>query len=110
MLALWGRAEARDHLDVDPLLHLLSLQRMLDLAAEKDLGFDPRRLADAITAAVNGPDSAYTALGISAEDAEALRGHARTWLTTGSSQRMDRSTDAHDVPLALPLASTRAGL
>lgn len=83
MLALWGRAEARDLLDVDALLHLVSLPRMLDLAAEKDLGFDPCRLADAISAAVNRPDSAYTALGISAEDAEALRRRARTWLATG---------------------------
>ena len=83
MLALWGRAEARDLLDVDALLHLVSLPRMLDLAAEKDLGFEPRRLADAISAAVNRPDSAYTALGISAEDAEALRRRARTWLAKG---------------------------
>jgi predicted nucleotidyltransferase component of viral defense system len=63
MLALWGRAEARDLLDVDALLHFVTLRKMLDLAAEKDLGFDSNRLPDAITAATNRPNSAFSALG-----------------------------------------------
>ena len=83
MLALWGRAEARDLVDVDALLDHMSLQRMLDLAAEKDLGFDPGRLADAIAAAVNRPDSAFVALGLSADETEALRLRAHSWLTRG---------------------------
>lgn len=83
MLALWGRAEARDLVDVDALLRHMSLQKMLDLAAEKDLGFDPRRLADAIAAAVNRPDSAFVALGLSADETEALRARAQSWLTRG---------------------------
>jgi hypothetical protein len=81
MLALWGRAEARDLLDVDALLHVVTLPKMLDLAAEKDLGFDPGRLPDAITAAVNRPDSSFSALGLSSDETEALRRRARTWLT-----------------------------
>jgi hypothetical protein len=81
LLALWGRAEARDLLDVDALLHVITLQKMLDLAAEKDLGFDPSRLPDAIAAAVNRPDSAFSALGLSSDETEALRQRARTWLT-----------------------------
>jgi hypothetical protein len=80
MLALWGRAEASDLLDVDALLHLVALPGMFELAAEKDPGFDPSLLGDAIAAAVNRPDSAYTALGISIDQAEALRRRARTWL------------------------------
>ncbi len=83
MLALWGRAEARDLVDVDALLRHMSLQKMLDLAAEKDLGFDARRLADAIAAAVNRPDSAFVALGLSADETEALRARAQSWLTRG---------------------------
>lgn len=39
-LALFGRAQPRDFTDVDALAGLLGRERLLELAAEKDLGFD----------------------------------------------------------------------
>jgi len=39
-LALFGRAEARDFIDVQALAQRLGVERLLELAAEKDQGFD----------------------------------------------------------------------
>ena len=40
VLALFDRAEARDFLDLVELTHHFELQSLMDLAAEKDTGFD----------------------------------------------------------------------
>ena len=45
MLALFGRAEARDFVDVFFLARRFGIRAMLDWAGEKDPGFDPYRLA-----------------------------------------------------------------
>lgn len=45
LLALFGRAEPRDFVDVYFLAQRLGIDRMLELAASKDTGFDPYRLA-----------------------------------------------------------------
>lgn len=44
-LALFGRAEARDFVDVQALAERLGVERLLALAAEKDRGFDRYVLA-----------------------------------------------------------------
>lgn len=50
VLALFGRAEARDFVDVAALLPRYGWVRLCDLAAEKDTGFHIRALKDAIRA------------------------------------------------------------
>jgi hypothetical protein len=49
-LALFGRAEARDFVDVFALSKLLGEDRLYELAAQKDQGFTGRYLADALSA------------------------------------------------------------
>jgi hypothetical protein len=46
LLALFGRAAARDFVDVDALIERFGLERLCELAAAKDPGFDRRVLAD----------------------------------------------------------------
>jgi nucleotidyltransferase AbiEii toxin of type IV toxin-antitoxin system len=50
LLALFGRAEARDFVDVYLLSARLGIDRMLGLAKEKDAGFDQYVLATTIDA------------------------------------------------------------
>jgi hypothetical protein len=50
-LALFGRAAARDLVDVAALSERYTLQQLCERAAEKDPGFDHRVLADALAAA-----------------------------------------------------------
>lgn len=45
LLALFGRAEARDFVDVFYLARRFGIRRMIEWAAKKDVGFDPYRLA-----------------------------------------------------------------
>lgn len=47
-LALLGRAAARDFIDVHALDKLFGMERLCDLAADKDLGFSRRFLAEAM--------------------------------------------------------------
>ena len=46
MLALYGRAEGRDFHDVAALAHRYPTERLLELAAAKDRGFDRRRFVE----------------------------------------------------------------
>ena len=50
VLALFSRAEARDFIDVRQLVERFGWPRLLDLAAEKDLGFDVEHLIMALKA------------------------------------------------------------
>ncbi len=49
LLALFGRAEARDFVDLLAVADRYGLDRLLDLAAEKDRGFDARMFAEMLT-------------------------------------------------------------
>ena len=79
MLALWGRAEARDLVDVDALRRRLPDSRLLDLAAAKDPGFDAALLPDAIGVAVNRPDERFAAVGLTGSGLAELRDRSTTW-------------------------------
>lgn len=48
VLALFDRAEARDFLDLVELTHHFELQSLMDLAAEKDAGFDAARFLESL--------------------------------------------------------------
>lgn len=78
-LALFGRAEPRDLVDVAALAASLGSEQLLLLAAAKDAGFDRAVLADAIRFAAAQPDSRFQTLGLSPADLNALRGWAKSW-------------------------------
>jgi hypothetical protein len=79
MLALFGRAAARDFVDVAALLRKFPAERLLDLAAEKDPGFDRRYFAAALRSITRLEDDDFTALGLSIADVAALRDQTLAW-------------------------------
>jgi Nucleotidyl transferase AbiEii toxin, Type IV TA system len=89
-LALFGRAAARDLVDVAALSERYPLERLCELAAEKDAGFDRRIFADALSAAAAHSDAAFTELGLEPETVAALR--------AGAARSRSQLLDAADVP------------
>ena len=66
-LALWGRAEVRDYVDVVALLQRYSTDQLLQLAAEKDAGFTIPTFRDALTAIGRFDPEDWVATGLDAE-------------------------------------------
>ncbi|KAB1923321.1 nucleotidyl transferase AbiEii/AbiGii toxin family protein [Micromonospora noduli] len=81
MCALFGRAEARDFLDVDAALlsGRYTRQRLLELAAAADPGFEPRAFADALGALTQITDADFDCYGIPPADLPALRERFAHW-------------------------------
>jgi len=63
-LALFGRAEARDLVDVNALAGRYSRERLLELAVTKDPGFDTAVFADALGVAAASLAQAFADLGV----------------------------------------------
>ncbi len=59
VLALFGRAEARDFVDLMAVADRYGLDRLLDLAAEKDRGFDARVFAEMLSRIHRLPRAAF---------------------------------------------------
>ena len=78
-LALFGRAYARDLVDVAALGDRLGLPRLMTLAADKDPGFHRSRFAEALRVAADEPEAEFRRLGLSEDQVAALRGWARRW-------------------------------
>jgi predicted nucleotidyltransferase component of viral defense system len=78
-LALFGRAYARDLVDVAALADRLGFEKLLDLAADKDAGFDRHRFADALSVAAEEPEAEFRRLGLSGVETAELRERARAW-------------------------------
>ena len=85
-LALFGRAAARDFVDVFALSEVFGQDRLLELAAEKDRGFDKQHFAEALAAfsrldrdLFDVADETYVAL--------------RNWSTSWRYRILDRSID-----------------
>lgn len=78
-LALFGRAEARDLLDVDALTRHYGHEQLLELAARADSGFDRTYFADALDRAAAWPDSRFTELGVSPAQLHDIRERAGQW-------------------------------
>jgi Nucleotidyl transferase AbiEii toxin, Type IV TA system len=76
MLAMFGRADARDFLDVYDLLKTYSRRRLLELAREKDRGFNPGVFADMIATLDRHPRPRFPV-----DDAtlDSVRGTFREW-------------------------------
>ena len=78
-LALFSRALARDLVDVNALAERFGRGRLLDLAAEKDRGFDRRHFAEALARAAGRPDNDFVDLGVGADKLDQLRDRAAEW-------------------------------
>ena len=78
-LALFGRAAARDLVDVAALSERYTLEQLCGLAAEKDPGFDRSVFADALAAAAAHSDTAFAELGLEPNAVAALRAGAARW-------------------------------
>lgn len=78
-LALFGRAEARDLVDVAALATTLGRARLPELAAAKDRGFDLCVFADALRVAAARPDERYAGLGVTGARLAELRDWAVAW-------------------------------
>jgi hypothetical protein len=83
MSALYGRALARDFLDVEAILvsGRYTRERLLELAAAADPGFEPPMFADALGALTQITDAAFAEYGTPADDVGALRHRFAAWRT-----------------------------
>lgn len=81
MAALYGRALARDFLDVDAILASgrYTRERLLELAASADAGFEPARFADALGALTQITDTAFAEYGIPQAQVTTLRRRFAEW-------------------------------
>ena len=81
MCALFGRAEARDFVDVDAAIRSghYSRERLLELAAAADAGFDPAYFAAALGSLQQITDSDFDLYGISPDELVALRRRFADW-------------------------------
>ncbi len=93
-LALFGRAEPRDLVDVAALAATLGADRLLEFASAKDAGFDQAVLGDAVRFAAAQPDSRFTSLGLTPAGLTALRHWAQSW----HQQLTGASPDAAQAP------------
>lgn len=99
LLALFDRAQARDFIDVDALVGRLGLQRLCDLAAEKDAGFSADRLREALgTFDRFSPDD----LGIDEPARQRLRRSVARWrdeLSVPPQRKLDPNRRGPDLSL-----------
>jgi Nucleotidyl transferase AbiEii toxin, Type IV TA system len=79
-LALFGRAYARDLVDVAALVDRLGEAAVLALAAEKDGGFSIDVFARALAVAARRPDEEFRRLGLSETETDLLRERAAAWV------------------------------
>jgi hypothetical protein len=81
MCALYSRALARDFLDVDSAVvsGRYSRERLVELAADADAGFERARFADALGALAQITDAAFAEYGTTPEEVVALRRRFSHW-------------------------------
>lgn len=99
-LALFGRAAARDFVDVFALSQIFGEDRLLELAAEKDRGFDQRHFAEAL-AAFNRLDRDL--FEVSKEDYSTIREWSTSWRYQILDRTMERQTKDSGDDLGLGL-------
>lgn len=78
-LALWGRGEPRDFLDVVALLVRYPEARLLELAGSKDCGFTTDSFGTALAAVQRISDARWAAAGISADTAVRVKDAVLLW-------------------------------
>jgi hypothetical protein len=99
-LALFGRAAARDFVDVFALSQIFGQDRLLELAAEKDRGFDQRHFAEALGAFTRLDRDLF---GVSDEQFAAIREFSTSWRYRILDRTMERPTKDHGDDLGLGL-------
>jgi hypothetical protein len=72
MLALYGRAELRDFVDVAALLDVYSQDELLEFASRKDAGFTDDRFVEALAAIHRFDDPDFAAAGVCARELIAI--------------------------------------
>ncbi|MEV8018061.1 nucleotidyl transferase AbiEii/AbiGii toxin family protein [Streptomyces sp. NPDC086554] len=78
--ALFGRAEARDAIDILGLLRAgYTRARLIELVSQLDGGFDLRMFADSLTRVQRYSDKQFAAYDLTTEDAAALRRYYADW-------------------------------
>lgn len=78
-LALWGRAEPRDFLDVITLRALYGGVRLLELAAEKDRGFTLPTFREALGSITRISPQRWAAAGIDEHHVDAIHAAVKEW-------------------------------
>lgn len=83
MCALFGRAEARDFLDVDAVIQSgqYTRDRLLSLAAGADSGFDPMIFADALGALRQITDADFDLYNVQQDELATMRERFAEWRT-----------------------------
>lgn len=81
MEALFTRAEARDFIDIDAIVTSgrFTRDRLQELAARRDAGFDLRVLADMLAAIEIYPDAEFSAYGLPDEQIQRMRERFADW-------------------------------
>jgi hypothetical protein len=81
MIALYGRALARDFLDIDAAITSgrYTRERLLDLAGTADLGFDQALFATALGALTQITDTAFDEYSVPADELAPMRRRFATW-------------------------------
>lgn len=80
MEALFTRAEARDFIDVDALLGSgYTRQQLIELAAQRDAGFDLAVLADMFGSVSRFNDRQFTVYGVDGERVRGIRAQFADW-------------------------------
>lgn len=79
LLAMWGRGEPRDFVDVVALLERYPADRLLELAASKDRGFGPDSFVHAIGAIDRVTPARWAAAGIEPARAARVRETILAW-------------------------------
>lgn len=78
--ALFSPAEARDAIDVDGLLRAgYARERLIELAAQNDAGFDQPRFADALARIQRYSNKQFAVYGLGASEAAELRRRFMDW-------------------------------
>lgn len=102
MLALFGRAAARDFVDVYTLAGFFGEERLSELAAQKDLGFDQRHFADALGAFSRLDRDLF-------EVSDATYESIRTWSDSWRTRLLERGIE-HGIPEVRPDRGDDLGL
>jgi hypothetical protein len=99
MAALYGRALARDFLDINAVLASgrYSTRQLLQLAQAADTGFDHGMFASALEALEQISDAALTAYGIDSEAIQAVRTRFAEWRS-----QLEGDIDTDSAPTASP--------
>jgi hypothetical protein len=81
VIALYGRAAARDFLDVDVAVEsgLYTRKRLLELADAADSGFDPIRFAEALGVLASITDTDFDMYGLPTGHLPAMRDRFASW-------------------------------